>query len=356
MPQKLLLASLVLCLFVFGGTPQAFGQEDRETPTTDSIEKLISEGWRPVVEGVFQRDRGGSAVESIAFGPEGFAWRIEELRRQITKMEAEQKAYPSKKLARVIAAQKRELARLEQALESGEISSAQSTSQDKVIINGCDVTYGAHADAYYLTSSQGVGASADANFTNNCGNSGHTEAYVYVRATLNGVLSTHSVFDPKDGNGISSNASWSLQGGPDCYSQASASVNSVGLGVSYSVFDENYQCPQVPAPTVTITGPTSIAILGYNCRTVTWYANVSGGVSPFTYTWWLNGYYVGNGSSYSAQFCGDNITYTETVSVQVDVADALGRGAWDTHSTNINYSRSTTSECYPYKICPQEPY
>ncbi|HSG38128.1 MAG TPA: hypothetical protein VLE27_00700, partial [Thermoanaerobaculia bacterium] len=341
MPQKLLLASLVLCLFVFGGTPQAFaGQEDRETPTMDSIERLTSEGWRPVVEGVFQRDRGGSVVESIAFGPEGFAWRIEELRGRLAKMEAEQKAYPSKKLARSIAAQKREIARLQQALENGEVSSAQSaTTQDKVIINGCDVTYGAHADAYYQTSSQGVGASANAHFTNNCGHSGHTEAYVYVRATLNGVTSTHSVFDPKDGNGITSNASWSLQGGPDCYSQASASVNSVSLGVSYSVFDENYECPQAPAPTVTITGPTSSFILGYNCRTLIWYANVSGGVAPFTYTWWRDGYYVGSGSSYSEQFCGSNFTYTETVNLQVDVADALSRGAWDTHSTTINYSR-----------------
>lgn len=70
MPRKLLLTSLVLCLMFFGGTPLALaGEEDRETPTMDLIEKLIGEGWRPVAEGVFQRSRGSSAVESIAAGP-----------------------------------------------------------------------------------------------------------------------------------------------------------------------------------------------------------------------------------------------------------------------------------------------
>jgi hypothetical protein len=358
MPRKLLLASLVLCLMFFGGTPLALaGEEDRETPTTDLIEKLISEGWRPVAEGVFQRDRGGSGVESIAFGPEGFAWRIEELRRQIERLDAEHQAHPSKKLARVIVAQKRELARLQQALESGEIASAQATSQDKVIINGCDVTYGAHADAYYLTNTQGVGAAADANFWNNCAQSGHTEAYAYVRATLNGVVSTHSVFDPKDGNDIRSNASWSLQGGPDCYSQASASVNSVPLGLSYSVFDENYECPVPAGPTVVITGPTSTIVSGYNCKTLTWYTSITGGVAPFSYTWWRNGSVVGYGSSYSEQFCGDNIAYTQTVNLQVDVYDSLGRGAWDTHTTTISYTRTTTTTCTdPYaRFCTKEP-
>jgi hypothetical protein len=56
--KKLLLASLVLCLSVLGITPLSLAaQVDRETPV-DPLMKLEREGWKPVAEGVMQRDRG----------------------------------------------------------------------------------------------------------------------------------------------------------------------------------------------------------------------------------------------------------------------------------------------------------
>jgi hypothetical protein len=277
-------------------------------------------------------------------------------------MQAEYKAYPSRKLARVIEKMKAEIIRIQKALRNNEIP----TLQEKVLLNGCDVTYGASADAYYRTDVRGVGATASSYFSNNCYAPGHTEAYAYVRATLNGTTSTHSVFDPSDsysGEYVNSSASWSLQGGPDCYSQASASVNSVQVGLSYSVFDENYQCPP-PPPTVTISGLTSTSITGYTCRTITWTATVSGGVPGYSYAWYRDGYYVGSGSSYSETFCGDNIAYTQYVNLSVNVTDSVGSPASDTHTTRINYYRSTTT-CDPYDpykstaalpYCPVEPY
>jgi hypothetical protein len=205
-----------------------------------------------------------------------------------------------------------------------------------------------------------VGATSDAYFSANCGKPGHTEAYVYVRATLNGTTSTHSVFDPSDsysGEYVSSYASWSLQGGPDCYSQASSSVNSVQLGISYSTFDENYQCPPPPVY-VTITGPTSSSITGFTCRTLTWTASASGGTPGYSYAWYRDGYYVGAGSSYSETFCGDNIAWTEYVNLSVTATDAAWNQATDTHTTTVRYYRNTTT-CDPYDpykvICPQEP-
>jgi hypothetical protein len=356
MYKKLLLASLVLCLFLFGGAPLALaGQADPEAPTTNLIEKMTSEGWRQVAEGVLQRTRGGdSAVESFAYGPEGFQWLEQELLKQLELMQKEQQAHPSRKLARTIERQKREIVKIQQALRNNEIP----TLQEKVIINGCDISYGAHADAYYQTSYQGVGAVADAYFYNNCGYSGHTEAYVSLQATWNGVTSTHSVFDPKDGQNIRSDASWSLQGNANCYSYASGYVSSPGLGISYFVSDSNDQCPP-PPPQVTISGPTSSSITGYTCRTLTWTASASGGVPGYSYTWYRDGYYVGSGSSYSETFCGDNFAYTEYVNLSVTATDSAGSQATDTHTTTVRYYRSTTT-CDPYDpykamICPQEP-
>jgi hypothetical protein len=347
MRRNLLLASVLVCLSLFCGPHLARAdQADQESLSEDPIERLLSEGWRQVAEGAFQRSRGNSAVESIAFGPEGFTWRIQELQRQLEKMEAEQQLHPSKKLARVIEKQKREIDRLQEALDKGEIAA----SQEKVIINGCDVSYGAHADAYHQTSAQGVGAISDAYFRANCGASGHTEAYIYVRATLNGVTSTHSILDPKDGVDVTSNASWTLQGGPDCYSYASGSVNSVALGVSYSTYDESFQCP-LPAMDVAITGTSSTFISGFTCRTLTWTSSVSGGVSPYSYLWTRDGVAVGYGSSYSQTFCGNDTARTETVNLRLDVTDSASATKWATFTTTINYIKKLVVEnpCYPYR-------
>lgn len=359
MYKRLLLASLVLCLMALGSTSLAFAaQADRETPTTDLIEKLTREGWRPVAEGVLQRTRGGdSPVESFAYGMAGFQWLEQELLRQLQIMEKEQQAHPSKKLSRVIERQKREIVKIQRALLNNEIGAL----QEKVMINGCDISYGAHADAYSQTAYQGVGAIADAYFYNNCGYFGHTEAYVYVRATLNGVTTTHSVFDPKDGQNIRSDAGASLQGDSNCYSYASGYVNSSALGISYSTWDENYSCPPPPLDVV-ISGPTSTSILGYNCRTLTWNASASGGVPGYSYSWYRDGYHVASGPSYSETFCGGNYSWTEYVNLSVTATDSVGSQDTASHTTTVYYYRSTTT-CDPYDpyksaalpYCPREP-
>ena len=195
---------------------------------------------------------------------------------------------------------------------------------------------------------QGVGAVSDAYFNANCGASGHSEAYAYTRATLNGVTSTHSVFSPKDGVNIRSDASWSLQGGPDCYSQASGSVNSVSLGISYSVFDENYQCPPPPV-NVTINGPSYASIYGYDCQSLTWTASASGGTSPYSYQWYIDGYPVGTGTSYSDFYCGSNYNWWQSFTVSVTVTDAASAQDSDSRPVSIDYYQD-------YNNCNQDPY
>jgi hypothetical protein len=354
--KKYLFTALVLCLSLSSGTHLAFaGQSDPETPAPDRIEKMLNEGWRPVAEGLLQRSRGeNTPVESFAYGREGFIWLEQELRRQYGRMLAEYEAYPSKKLARVIERQKKEILRIQKALLNNEIPD----SQEKVTVNGCDVSYGAHADAYPRTDVQGVGATADSYFSANCGKAGHTEAYAYVRATLNGTTSTHSVFDPSDsysGEYVRSDASWSLQGGPDCYSQASASINSVALGISYSVFDENYQCPPPPLK-VSISGPSYDSIYGYDCHYLTWTASASGGVPPYSYQWYRNGYPVGSGSSYSEYICGSNYNYWESFTISVTATDAASSQASNSLSVWIDYYQNYNN-CDPYnryQFCPYQ--
>lgn len=51
---------------------------------------------------------------------------------------------------------------------------------------------------------------------------------------------------------------------------------------------------------VSISGPSSIyhPAKGYSPETYTWNAVVSGGASPYNYSWYWDGSYVGSGSSY----------------------------------------------------------
>lgn len=358
MTRKLLLASLVLCLFALGITPLGLSaQTDRENPT-DLLTKMEREGWTRVMEGVLQRHQGENKVENFAYGPEGMKWALQDLQNRHNALVDQYEIKPTRKLKQAILKIKKTIEGIREGLDKGEFSS----TPGKQVVNGCDVSFGYHASAYPLSYGQGVGAVGDANFYSTC-LSGEVYAEARGYATNGSTLTQYNQYDgPKYGSNISAYASTAVGGGQSCHSDAYSYVYNSSLGF-YSTSANNNSCPPPPVTVSITSGPTSTSITGYTCKTLTWTASASGGVPGYSYAWYEDGYYAGSGSSFSATFCGDNIAYTQYVNISVTATDSLGSQASASRSVSIRYSRSTT--CDPYAtstsddkmiICPQEPY
>lgn len=351
MIRKLLISSLVLGLALLAspglalppGVPLGQGWQAG----------LIAQGWQPVTDGVLQRSLGGNKVETLAVGRSGFEWMLQRQEDRLGFFLEEYEKYPSERLREVIQDLSRDITETEAALqEQGLASEPMALTEplgDGETIQNCDISYGAHADAYPLTGSSapGVGATASSYFYNNCFYWGRVDASVYVRATQGGVTTSDSAAQTQEGENISAYAALTRNGVEDCYSNAWARAMSDGLGIAYETSDFNDDCPAPPL-TIAISGPLSVFVSGYTCRLVTWSASVAGGVPPYgAINWYWDGYRVGSGSSFSETFCGNNWTWTEYVYLSATVSDSVGGTASDTHTTRINYSGSgcTTKIC-----------
>jgi hypothetical protein len=88
------------------------------------------------------------------------------------------------------------------------------------------------------------------------------------------------------------------------------------------------------SPVVTVNGPTAVTV-ARNCYTVTWEAVASGGSTPYTYSWTLDGSAIGtNSPTVTKQYCSTSGTcsvFNDTI--QVLLTDLNGRE--DTDSLTI---------------------
>jgi hypothetical protein len=209
----------------------------------------------------------------------------------------------------------------------------------------CDgVCYSATADAYHQTNQQGVGATAMARLTNPCGHSGTTYAYAYARGTAGTTMTEVTQQDPKSGANITSNAVASVAGGSgalSCLSIAAAVVESSLLGFSYSTSDTNDgNCPMPPNPvSASIVGTSYEFFINSSCRSRTWTASVTGGVTPYSYQWKVNGAVVGTGSSYTRSICPANGSFT------------LALTATDANAQSSTSSRTVVVDYEPVETC-----
>jgi hypothetical protein len=309
-----------LCLISILGV-QHLSAAGPERETWKEIKgKLRAEGWKQVSDGVFERRPTETKVERLAYGREGLAWTIGELKGRLKFLQEEYQRYPSEDLAKIIDNLTTRIANAREELRG---TPEGGSSLNKAAI-GCSRCYSATVDAYPLTSSQGVGAVADANFSSDCGNTGNTYAYAYSRATLNTTTTTKTQEDPRSGSNVASHAAATMNGSVDCYSEAYASTQSSALNISYSTTDTNYLCPAMPTPpSVSISGSSYEYFAGTGCRSRTWTAAVSGGSSPYTYQWYYNGTAVGTGSTYTRSVCASNTTFQ----LKVVVTDNTGATA-----------------------------
>ncbi|HEX7184382.1 MAG TPA: hypothetical protein VF756_21325 [Thermoanaerobaculia bacterium] len=301
----------------------------------------------------------GSRVETFAYGEKGMLWSVEKLKERVGFLQGEYNKHPSEDLAKLIDNLQLQIGERERSLQISQATAADSLGGGETL-NECTIIYDATADAYNQTGSSapGVGATAFARWYSDCGHVGNTYAYAYSRATKNGTQTIQIVEDPqagltRSGTNITSSATSSAPGDVDCFSEAYSRSWNPSLNIDYSSYDTNYVCV-VPAPTVTISGPTSTIITGTICKTLTWTSTVSGGVPGYSYAWYWDGYYVSSGSSYSATFCGSNSNYTEYVNLSLTVTDSAGQSGSDTHTTMIKYYSSSTTTCGT-RIC-KDPY
>jgi len=371
---KLSLISALICLSMLTIARPGAAQLQPLNTEPELVSQMLQEGWQKVAEGVLQRNGEGSQVETFTYGEEGLRWTARRLEVRLSHFQSEYDAHPDPKLAAVIESVKNELVEVDQNLRGG---AGQVEMVSPGEMSDCTISYGAHAYADPLNGNegQGVKASADAYFHNNCGYLGNIYAYAYSKATQGTLTTIKLQEDPKNySTWIDSAAASSAPGNTDCFSEAIARVSVPALGISnYESYDANYECP-VPVTQVSasIDGPYEVYLDSYYtpCQYVTWYAYASGGQPGYGYAWYINGSYQGSGTSVTQYVCGPS----RTINVQLTVNDSIGQIANAYFTTWVYYQNSCTSRCgcqqpYPYYqqelepnnsspqiICPYEPY
>jgi hypothetical protein len=335
MLKKLCVACLLLCLALVSSTRPALARGAQKPSNADLLAQLQSEGWKIVKDGLLQRELIPGQVESFVFGPEGFTWKLQDLRQQLRKVQRELQVRPTPELQKAVAGFQKEIASTQKMIQLSRTAEALGeTSIDKV---SCALNFSYDATASYGTTVQGTFGNASASFSGSCGFTGEVYATAYSKVTVSGAPTTKTVTDgPRSGANVSASAYASLNGGAVCESTAYASMTSSSLNPSsYTISASNSQCPAptTPTPTVSINGPTYVGVSA--CTTSTWTAVVTGGTSPYSYQWAWNGAAVGTGSSYSRTTC-PGIAYNDTFStLALTVVDSTSHSASASKSVEI---------------------
>jgi len=347
MKKKWFLVILALCLSLFSNLQPSLAQG-----SDDSLAALQQKGWKIVKDGVLQRELIPGEVESFVFGVPGFTWKLQDLGRQLQKLQAEFRAHPTPELRKAIANHRKAIVSARRALAIARAGEELGEATPPKV--SCAINFSYDAAAAQRTDVQGVLANASATFSANCGFTGQVYAYAFAKTWYNGAETTQTVTDgPRSGASVSATASASRTGGTPCESYGYGEMVSYGLSPSsYSKSVQNYSCPvlSTPGPTPTINGPSYAGV--DTCTTFTWTSSVSNGTAPFTYQWTWNGAAVGTGSSYSRSICpGLNYNYT-TNTLGLTVTDSLSRAGSTSKSVAVEKFGSGGGCGSNGQICP----
>jgi hypothetical protein len=301
---------------------------------TSTVDRLLKEGWTLVSPNVLQRTMGGGKVETIGFGVEGLRFKIDGMKKDLASFKESLRRDPDPQLRKTVQAYRAEIKRLTRNL-------ALMAEADQVTAKAgldCTINYGAHADAFPLgNGTQGVAASADSYFNNNC-TQHDQQGEVWVTTSseasnASGVFTRSFKTDPAAGAdapyigfAVRAASATSVTGIAQCFSYAYASLTSYAIGVVYEQRAENRLCPAPFPMTVALDGPTSIMLPSGACVTPRYIATVSGGTAPYTYRWTLDNNPVGpNDSVFNWPYCAPHSAGVSYHEIGVKVTDNSGQ-------------------------------
>lgn len=333
MKRNVLPAVLALCLAVLGAFPSLAEEPIHEKASSDPLEQLFNAGWVQVSSGVLTRDLGHGKLEVLGFGAEGLQYRLQEMRKHLRHLRATYDQYPTPELKDALRAQRAEIRRLMERLETAKAADEIDATTKAAAGIDCTINYGAHVNAFALSgTAQGVGANADAYFNSNCGQRGEVWSTSYGEARrADNSFWTATKTDPLSGvysgTNVRSTGSISVNGVTSCFSYAYASMTSYDIGVVYEQRVENRTCPAPVNPlnnSVSSNYGSYIELYGTQCLTVTWTSNPTGGTSPYTYSWTsgTSTTVLGTAKTYSRTFCGSNTNTTTSFTAKATAKDS----------------------------------
>lgn len=343
--MKTLLAGLLICLCALGAPGPSLAQADRDAGD-DPLSRLQEEGWTIVQDGVLQRQSNPGEIETFVYGVEGFTWKLRDLRAQLSKLRAELEANRTPELRKAIASHRKAIASTQRMIERVRAAEAGGeTATPKVI--PCTPTFNYDAEASHKTDRQGTWAAASAEYhmPADCYGTGEVYAYAFAKTTVNGAPTTATVTDgPRSGADVSAAADANRNGGPQCESYAYASVTGYGLNLSsYSKSKTNESCAWPAPPYVSVKSDKSpeITLDEYECVTITWTVNISGGVPGYTSKIYRNNVFLKNGTSYSEEVCNNNDGTYEwrgvDITIRADVTDSASQSTSASQTTNVTF-------------------
>ncbi len=335
MTKSFPLPGLLFCLCLFSSAFPALSQTDPlsrgDHSGDDPVAKLQRAGWKIVQDGVLQRQAKPQETETFVFGPEGFAWKLRDLRSQLAALRREFQANPTPELRRALASHRKAIASTLEMIERAR--AAEANGEAILPKTDCTLSFAYDAIATYKTSSQGTRAEASASFnsTPGCNFTGEVYAYAFAKTTVGGAPTTATVTDgPRNGANVSADADANRNGGSPCESYAFASVTSNNLNPSsYSKSQSNALCPP-PGPSVAVVSdqPSYIALEEFECVSITWTVNISGGTPGYTSRIYRNDVFQGYGTSYSEEVCHNyeqHYTRRVYITIRADVTDSAGQ-------------------------------
>lgn len=338
---------LILCLSCLGLANPGIAQEKTDR---DVIAQLQSEGWTIFNDGVLRRERRPNEVETFVFGVKGFNWKLQDLRAQYVKLQAAYQATPTPELKQTIANHRKEMASTMRMIQRARQAEKLGLVDDLKV--SCTINFAYNATAGPRTDLQGTWGDGSASFSATCpGFSGEVYAYSTATVWVSGGPYNVAVTDgPRSGANVSARAYAQAAGGSPCDSYSYGSMTSNNLNPSsYSMAASNSTCTG-PPPNITInSGPYFIDLTSTFCRTVTWGSSVTGGTPGFTYSWTVNGYQMGTGSSLTMQVCQGDYTYNGGFTLEARVTDSIARSDTDSRWISVWEPEPCNDPCY---ICP----
>lgn len=315
MRHTLFLLAFVCLLTGVAHAASGLAAAPQPSPDITFEAQLLEDGWIRITPDVYARPHDDGSVETLAFGTAGLELTLEELRPQLTLLEAEFERTGEPDLLdgmaglrRRIEATERELALLEGS-GSG-VGAREGLSTTEPIEPGCTTTITRFADA--RPGGDGPEAEARASFSDTCNAYGDVYAYAHAHGDLGTVYTTKTQTDnpPATYGSSSAGAFADVVADRSCYSYAYAEVrvrDDLGNWTTWTQSDSNTLCRDLTvniemiSPSLDTDSSHVVTLPCNTCKYVDWQAATNLPVSSYAWRW--DSSPVGSSRTYRRRIC-----------------------------------------------------